>query len=404
MRAAVLAAAFLPTACSNPASSSPSTSAVATASAAYEQDGGTVAETGKSYAAASSDESVLMVYDGGAYSLTGNSGSDFAQLRKSGGDSTSTDDSNFYGLNAIVLAKGGGAISLRYCALGSSAEGANGAFAYGSGSSVTLKDCTIATTGDSSRGVDATYGGAVTISDSTIATQGAHCAALASDRYDGTAPKVTATNVSGTTSGDGSPGIYCTGTFAVTGCTLSASGSEAAAIEGKNSITVTDSALTGSRKWGVIIYQSTSGDSATGTGTFSMTGGTLTNKSSGPVFMVCDTAAVINLDSVTIDNAGGSGLLLRATSASSGDDNINSSWGSLGGTVTLNATNQTLTGAITRYSTASNITLNLKSGSIWTLTADSTVDTLTVEAGAVINKNGHTLTVTTLANNGTIRD
>lgn len=361
-------------------------------------------ETGTSYTATASDESVLLVYNSGSYTLMGNSSSDYSMLKKTGGDCSSTDDSNFYGANAVALAKSAGSITLQYCALSSSAEGANGAFAYGSGSSVTLKDCAISTTGDSSRGVDATYGGAVTISDSTITTQGAHCAALASDRYDSTAPKITATNVTGTTSGDGSPGIYCTGSFVVTDCTLSASGSEAAAIEGKNSIIVSDSVLTGSRKWGVIIYQSTSGDAATGTGSFSMTGGTLTNNSTGPVFMVCNTTAVINLDNVAINNAGGSGLLLRATGASSGDANINASWGSLGGTVTLNASNQILIGAITRYSTASNITLNLKSGSVWNLTADSTVDTLTVAAGAVINKNGHTLTYAMLTNNGCIND
>ena len=265
---------------------------------------------------------------------------------------------------------------------------------------MTLSNCSIATTGDSSRGVDATYGGSVVISDSTISTQGAHCAALASDRYDSTAPTITATSVTGTTAGDGSPGIYCTGTFNISASTLTATGSEAAAIEGFNSITLANSDITGYKKWGVIVYQSMSGDSSTGTGSFSMTGGTLTNYSSGPVFMVCDTTAVIDLDGVTIDNSGGSTLLLRATSASSGDANVNSSWGSLGGTVTLNATGQALDGAITRYSTSSDITLNLKSGSAWKLEGDSTVDALTIDSSSSVVKNGYTLTCASISGAG----
>ena len=85
-------------------------------------------------------------------------------------------------------------------------------------SSVTLDSVTIATTGDSSRGVDATYLGVVTLSDCSITTSGAHCAALASDRGTGV---IKATDCTGTTSGEGSPGIYCTGTFTVTGGDLS---------------------------------------------------------------------------------------------------------------------------------------------------------------------------------------
>lgn len=44
----------------------------------------------------------------------------------------------------------------------------------------------------------------------------------------------------------------------------------------------------------IMIYQSMSGDSDTGTATFSMTGGVLNSKS-GHVFHVTNTAAIINL-------------------------------------------------------------------------------------------------------------
>lgn len=82
---------------------------------------------------------------------------------------------------------------------------------------------------------------------------------------------IIADNVTGNTDGDGSPGIYSTGTFSVSDSHLTATGSEAAAREGLNSITLTNSDITGSKKWGVLIYQSTSGDAPVGMGTFDMT-------------------------------------------------------------------------------------------------------------------------------------
>jgi hypothetical protein len=307
-------------------------------SGAYEQDGGTVSESGMTYAATETDESAVYVYGGGNYTLSD------AVLTKTG-DTSSDADSNFYGNNAIVLAENESKITLSDCSLTADSEGSNGAFAYGEGSSIIIDNCTISTTSDSSRGVDATYGGSVTISNSEIHTMGAHSAALATDRYDDyDPPSITAENVTGTTAGDGSPGIYSTGTFYVSNSNLVATGAEAAAIEGFNSITLTDSDITGSVKWGVFIYQSMSGDSSVGVGTFDMTGGSLTNNSSGPVFMVLNTEAIINLQDVDISTSGD--VLIRATDAFDGDDNVNSDWGSSGGAITLTATDQVLNGTV----------------------------------------------------------
>ena len=254
------------------------------------------------------------------------------------------------------------------CTINTAASGANGAFAFGEGASVTLDHVTIVTTGSSnSRGVDATYGGTVNITNSTISTQGGSCAALATDRYQGaTAPIINATNCTGTTAGTGSPGIYCTGTFTVTDCTLTATGSEAACIEGLNSITLDNTSISGEEKWGVMIYQSMSGDSSSGTGTFTMTDGTLTNNySSGPLFFVCDTDAVINLSGATLVNA--SNMLLvagKASTASSYFSNVNSSWGTNGGGVTFTAKDETLAGNIIICDSSSSIDLTLTNSSL----------------------------------------
>jgi hypothetical protein len=304
----------------------------------YIQNGGTVSQSDVTYEATDTDESAIYIYGAGTYSLTG------ATLTKTG-DTSSDADSNFYGNNAIVLVEDQSTMTLTDSSLYSKAEGANGVFAYEEGTTIYVTGCTIETHGHSSRGVDATYGGIVDISNSEITTQGDHSAALATDRYENyNPPTIIADNVIGKTAGKGSPGIYCTGAFSVSKSNLTATGSEAAAIEGKNSITLTGSVIEGAVKWGVIIYQSTSGDASEGMGTFDMTGGSLINNSSGPIFMVCNTEATINLKDVDITSSGD--VLIRATDASSGDADINSDWGTAGGEVTLTATDQKLEGTV----------------------------------------------------------
>lgn len=326
-----------------------------------------------SYSSSSSDLPAVKVAAGGSLTLTN------TQVAKVG-DTSDTENSAFYGFNAGLLVSSSSATSsysetgkataasLSDCTITTSATGANGAFAFGEGATATLDHVTIKTTGSSNaRGVDATYGGKVVITNSIISTTGGSCAALASDRYNNaTAPVVQATNCTGTTSGSGSPGIYCTGTFTVTDCTLTATGSEAAAIEGLNSITLTNSCLSGSVKWGVMIYQSMSGDSSTGTGTFTMSGGTLTNGSAGPLFFVCDTDAVISLTGATLVNSTSSLLLVagKASTASSYISNVNSSWGSNGGTVTFKTSGQALAGEILLCDTSSTLAMTLSSSTL----------------------------------------
>jgi hypothetical protein len=306
-----------------------------------------------------------------------------------------------------------------------SSSGSNGAFAFGAKATVTLDHVTITTTKASSRGVDATYGGTVTITNSKITTAGDHCAALATDRYQGTsAPQIHATNVYGITAGSGSPGIYCTGTFDADHVTLSATGSEAAAIEGKNSIALTDSVIAGASKWGVMIYQSNSGDSSTGKGAFSMTNGSLTNNySGGPMFFVTNTTASIDLNNVTLTKASSADALLVAgavanvTSTACGiaSSNVNSSWTGMGAVVTFGATYQTLVGDIricdassslaltmasstltgkinTANITTGGIALTLDACSTWTLTGNSHVTSVT-GAGTIYTK-GYSLSGT----------
>jgi hypothetical protein len=398
-----------------------------TSGGTYASNSTGVTDTSYSFTSTTADVPAIKVAPGGGLTAAQ------ALITKSG-DTGSTDNSAFYGIDAGVLASSSTSTSytesgkttqltLTDCTINTTAIGADGAFAFGEGATVALDHVTIATTGgNNARGVDATYGGTVSVTDSVISTTGNSCAALASDRYTGaTAPVIKATDCTCTTAGSGSPGIYCTGTFTVTGCTLSATGSEAAVVEGKNAITLSDTSLSGAVKWGVLIYQSNSGDSSTGSGAFTMTGGTLTNSSSGALFVVCDTDAAITLKGATLVNPSGTLLLAgEAATALAYNGAINASWGTLGGVVTFAATDQTLSGNIILCDTSSTLaltlagstlsgaidtkdiggtrTVTLDSASKWTATANSHVTTLTgvaLTAGAPTNVDAATgITIT----------
>jgi hypothetical protein len=362
----------------------------------YKQNGGTVTQTGNDYSAMQTDESAVYVYSGGTYTLNGTS-SNYAELTKTG-DTSASENSNFYGNNAIVLAEDASEINFNYVSLYSNSEGSNGAFAYEKGSVINLNNCTIETHGDSSRGVDATYGGKINICNSTIITSGAHCAALASDSYDTSsgAPNINADNVTGVTSGQGSPGIYCTGTFNVKNSTLKAIGSEAAVIEGTNSITLKDTDLsstlsaTSTNHWGVMIYQSMSGDALGNTGTFTMTGGKLSKTGGGALLLNTNDAGIFNLKDVEL--YADSGIILQsckcnwtATAIKGGVTSFTADNQTMAGDFIVDDYGQitavfkngsTLTGAIDPDNADGPVYLTLDSTSFWTADDNSYVDTL----------------------------
>lgn len=367
----------------------------------------------KTLSATSSDESVIVVNDGGslnASSLT---------ISKSG-DSSNTENSEFYGLNAAVLVQKESEATIKNTTIKTSATGANAIFSTGENATLNVNNTKITTTGDSSRGLDATYGGTINANKVTITTSGQHCAAVATDRGEGT---VTVKNSILNTNGKGSPCVYSTGTISVSDSKGTATNSSCAVIEGKNSITLNNTKLTsygvgrvddGIDNCGVMIYQSMSGDASEGTGTFSATDSTLTiSKKSkvyetSPMFFITNTDAVINLENTKLNY--GSNQLVTV----SGNDGEWGSQGSNGGNLTLNATNQTLNGniSVANISTASfilksstltstinsennakEVNLSLDSSSKWVVTGDSYVTTLTLEDNdlSLIEDNGYTI-------------
>jgi hypothetical protein len=372
--------------------------------AAYTQSGGSKSDDGKTYSASEQDQSGILVTDGGTLKVGD------ATIQTTG-NSSSNDSSSFYGLNAALVATSGSSVELSDSSISTTGSGANGAFATGQGSSVTLCNVKITATGGGGHGVMATQGGSVTLTDVEIDTSGANSAPLATDRGGGT---ITASGGTAVASGQDSPALYSTGTIKVTGGTYQATGAEAAVIEGGNTIELTDVALSSSKadKWGVMIYQSMSGDAAGTKGTFKMTGGSLSYSSqSGPLFHITNSTGVITLKGVNITAA--SGVLLKAAAGNWGSQGAN------GGTAVVTANGQALTGDLVADSISS-VTLTLENGSslkgginadkaakearvtlgatsTWDLTADSHLTSLTLTGGVSgktitsITGNGHTI-------------
>ena len=260
----------------------------------------------KTLSTTSSDESAIVVNDGGSLNATG------LTISKSG-DSSNTENSEFYGLNAAVLVQKGSEATIKDTTIETNATGANAIFSTGENAIINVSNTKITTTGDSSRGLDATYGGTIHANKVTITTSGQHCAAVATDRGEGT---VTVKNSTLNTNGKGSPCVYSTGTISVSDSKGTATDSSCAVIEGKNSITLNNTKLTsygvgrvdnGIDNCGVMIYQSMSGDASEGTGTFSATDSTLTiSKKSkvyetSPMFFITNTDAVINLENTKLN-------------------------------------------------------------------------------------------------------
>jgi hypothetical protein len=398
---------------SNNANSSSAYSAI---SAAYSLDGGSASQTGQSYSADKTDESAVYVSNGGNLNLSD------ATLTTTG-NTSSTDNSSFVGLNAAVLAASGSTINMSNSQVTTSGTGANGVFSTGSGSNVTLSNDKIRATGAGGHAVMATQGGTMNITDVDMTTTGDSASAIATDRGGGT---IIVTGGTVKTSGMNSAGIYSTGNITVTSTTFTSSGAEAAVIEGGNSITLTGASLTSSKagKWGVMIYQSMSGDAQGTSGSFTMTGGSLAyTASDGPLFYVTNSTAVILLKGVNLTAA--SGTLVKAASGNWGNTASN------GGTVLLTAdgqtltgnlaadsissitltlqNNSTLTGAINPDHTAKAANLTLEAGSSWTVTEDSYLSAFSDASGISgstitnITGNGHTIYYdTSLASNSSL--
>ena len=251
-----------------------------------------------------------------------------AQVSRTNEESDSGNTSSFYG-NAAALLATDGTLYISDSSIDTDSRGGAGAFAYGDGT-VCVADTTITTQQGTSGGIHAAGGGTLYAWNLDVTTQGGSSAAIRSDRGGGT---MVVDGGTYTANGIGSPAIYSTADIAVHDASLTATDSEAACIEGLNSIRLFDCDLSGNMPddneqndvlWNVIVYQSMSGDAENGNGTFEMVGGTLTAEAGG-MFYTTNTQSTFILNGVDITYAEDSDFFLRCTGNANGRG-----WGSSG--------------------------------------------------------------------------
>lgn len=341
----------------NQANSSTSYSAVKEISSSEEVSGG-------EYTSTNSDENAI--------SATGNTETTLSNITVAKtGDSDGGDNTSFYGTNSAIIARGGATLNIKNANITTDANGANGVFSYGGsattnnsssdGTTVNISDSTITTSKNNSGGIMTTGGGIMNAENLTITTAGTSSAAIRSDRGGGT---VTVNKGTYKTTGKGSPAIYSTADITVKNATLIAAASEGVVIEGKNSVTLENVELTDTNNTlngqsttykNIFLYQSMSGDAASGEAIFTAKNSAITTNK-GDSFYVTNTTATINLEGNKIINNDSTGNFLRIQKDSWGKS------GSNGGTVTMNIANQTATGNIV-VDSISKLTLSLKNGS-----------------------------------------
>jgi hypothetical protein len=362
----------------------------------------------ESYSSDGDDENALRITDA-TVSL------DSITVDKNGGSSSNTEDGDFYGMNAALLATNGANVTLTNSTIKSDAQNGNGVFSYGTGTKVTVENTTIETKKDNSGGIQTTGGGTTIAKNLTVTTQGSSSAAIRTDRGGGT---VEVNEGTYTTNGYNSPAVYSTADITISDASLEAKNSEALVIEGDNSITLTNSTISGNMSsekgsssninvHNVMIYQSMSGDANEGEGSLSLSDCTLTSNN-GDLFFFTNTQAHLLLNHTTLVNKGDGNLFtITGNDASNG-------WGSAGSNgaqVVVEAQNQELEGDIV-VDTISTLDLSLSSGSSFTGTIniqDNEEGGTAVENNAVVSiakgcswKLSGNCTISTLNNEGTI--
>ncbi len=363
----------------------------------------------KTYESTKSNENALRV-DGAVVDLKN------ITVNKKAGETTDPGNGDFYGINAGVLATNGATVTLSGAKVTTNAQGGNGVFSYGSGTTVNISDSTIVTKKDNSGGIQTTGGGTTNATNLKVTTNGNSSAAIRSDRGGGF---VTVNGGTYTSKGYNSPAIYSTARIKANNATLTAENSEALVIEGKNSISLKNTNVTGNMSktkssakdinvHNVMIYQSMSGDAELGTAAFSMTGGSITGNS-GDLFYLTNTDAKVTLENVKLVNNDKNGNLFTVTG-----NNASHGWGTAGkngANVTLVCKDQDLNGSIV-VDSISTLKMTLSDGSDFVGTVNVVdnaeggfaVDNnavVTIEEGSTWKLTGN-CTITSLNNKGTI--
>lgn len=348
-------------------------------------------------------------------------------VTRSFSESSGGDNSSFYGVGAAVLTTGGTSY-INGGTITTDADGAAGAFSYGDGVTY-IANTVINTSGNTAGGIHVAGGGTLYAYNVTATTQGESSAAIRSDRGGGT---MVVDGGTYTSNGTGSPAVYVTADISINDADLVANGSEALCLEGLNTVRLFNSNLTGNMAdldqngttWTVILYQSMSGDSEVGEGSFYMVDGTLTSKNGG-IFYTTNTDSVFYLENVDITEADDCDYFLRVTGNSnqrgwgtSGANGANATftanqqemngdiiWDSISTLKFYMENGSELTGAVVDDESDAGsggsgyADFYIDSSSKWVVTGDSTVTNL-YNAGTIVDADGKTVSI--VGSDGTV--
>jgi hypothetical protein len=341
----------------------------------YTLNGGTASQANQTYAATLTDQSAVYVFNSGHLTLTN------CTMTKTG-DASNVNNSSQYGTNAGVLAKSAGIVVISGGSVTTNALGANGLFATGTGSSVSMSDGTINASGSSAHGVDATYGGSISLTNVNVTSTGANSSVLATDFGGGTVTVSGGTIIASATEANShSAGIYSTGNITVTGATVISSGDCGGVIDGANTINLINTSLAGKLE-GIKLWNTTP---ASGSATVTINGGSLT-ATTGNAFYVTGEAGntangIITLSGGAVINAG-TGNIIKAVSPST--VNFTADNESLTGNM-ITSGNSTITAMLKNNTTLTGrinvAALSIDSTSSWTLTGNSILTTLIDPSG-----------------------
>lgn len=372
-------------------------------------------ESGKTYSSTGTDENAVNISNGANVTLKN------ATVTRTSSDSTGGDNASFYGVGAAILNTDATAV-IENSSISTDAAGGTGIFSYGDGVTY-VSDTNISTKQDTSGGLHVAGGGKLYAYDCNVNTEGGSSAAIRSDRGGGTMVIDSGTY---TSNGSGSPAVYCTADITINKAKLTANGSEGVCLEGANTLRLYNSDLSSSQTsdsqndviWNVILYQSMSGDSEEGNGTFTMDGGSITAKEGG-IFYTTNTKSTFYLKDVDINYPSDTDYFLQVT----GNQNARG-WGTSGqngADTNFTADSQDMKGNIV-YDSISNLNFYMENGSsltgafvddesytngttgdgqanvsiskdsTWTVTGDSTVTNLYNE-GTIIGIDGKSVTI-----------
>ena len=136
-------------------------------------------ESDTEYNSTGDDENALRV-DSAEATLTG------ITVNKNAGNSSNTEDGDFYGQNAGFLALNGAKVTITDSTFNTGVVNGNAVFSYGEGTTVNISDSKIRTTERNSGGIQTTGGGTMIATNLDVQTEGNSSAAIRTDRGGGT--------------------------------------------------------------------------------------------------------------------------------------------------------------------------------------------------------------------------